>query len=38
MISDIMRHAGVGGTPSAFEGVGQHRLVSAQAAQAASKN
>jgi hypothetical protein len=32
----IMRYAGVGGTPSAFEILG--RYVRAQAAQAASKN
>ena len=33
-----MRYAGVAGTPSAFEILGQHRYVRAQAAQAASKN
>jgi len=34
----IMRHARVGGTPSAFELVGKHRYARARAAQAASKN
>jgi hypothetical protein len=32
-----MRHAGVGGTASAFERVGRHRLIRAQAAQAAAR-
>ena len=32
-----MRHAGVGGTASAFELVGRHRLVRTQTAQVASK-
>jgi hypothetical protein len=30
-----MRHAGVGGTASAFERMGRHRLIRTQAAQAA---
>jgi hypothetical protein len=33
-----MRHAGVGGIPSAFERVGLQRRDRAQAAHAASKN
>lgn len=35
MVSAYLRHAGVGGSASAFELLGQHCFVRAQAAQAA---